>query len=98
MSLLKMISKNYKHLTQVILLVKRYFNNDRSQSHLIFQPIYKTITIISRLLDIISERKSKGLSIEKFTSHFTSNKRLSPKLVWMNNSGTRLEFKGCCLK
>ena len=29
---------------------------------------------------------------------FTSNKNLSPKLVWMNNSRIKLEFKGSSLK
>ena len=31
-------------------------------------------------------------------SLFTSNKSLSPKLVWMNSSKIRLEFKGSCLR
>ena len=38
------------------------------------------------------------MSNEKFTPHFTSNNSLSPKLVWMNNSRIKLEFKGSCLK
>ena len=38
------------------------------------------------------------MSNEKFTPLFTSNERLSPKLVRMNNSRMRLEFKGICLK
>ena len=29
---------------------------------------------------------------------FKSNKSLSPKMVWMNNSRIRLEFQGSCLK
>ena len=41
--------------------------------------------------------ESKGLSNEKFMPPFTSNKSLSPKLVWMNNSRKRLEFKGSYL-
>ena len=44
------------------------------------------------------EWESKGLSNEKITLPFTSNKNLFPKLVWTNNSRTRLEFKGSCLK
>ena len=40
----------------------------------------------------------KGLSNEKFKSPYTSNKSLSPKLVWINNSRIRLKFKESCLK
>ena len=63
-----------------------------------FQPIYKTITTFSGLPDIISEWESKRLSNEKFMPPFTSDKSLSPRLVWMNNSRIRLEFKGSFLK
>ena len=75
-----------------------YFNNDGSQNYLIFQPIYKTITIFFVLPDTNLEWESKRLSNEKFTSPYTANKSLFSKLVWMNNSRIRLEFKGNCLK
>ena len=61
-----------------------YFNNDGRQFYLIFQPIYKTITTLSGLPDTISGCESKRLSNEKSLPPFTSNKSLSPKLVWMN--------------
>ena len=70
-----------------------YFNHDWSQNYLIFQPIYKTITTSSGLLDTISEWQSKGLFYEKITPPFTTNKSLFPKLIWMNNSRMRLELK-----
>ena len=38
------------------------------------------------------------MSNEKVTPHFTANKILSPKQLWMNNSRIRLELKGSCLK
>ena len=38
------------------------------------------------------------MSKEKLRSRFTSNKSLSPKLVLMNNSGIKLEYKGSFLK
>ena len=75
-----------------------YFKNDGSQNHLIFQPIYKTITTFSGLTTTISEWKSKVFSNEKFSPPYTANKSLSPKLVWMNNSRIRLEFPGSCLQ
>ena len=46
----------------------------------------------------ISGWESKGLSNEKITPPFTLNKSLSPKLLWMNKSRIKLEFKGSCLK
>ena len=65
---------------------------------MIFQPIYKTIVTFSGFSGTISEWESNGLSNEKFTPPFTSNESLSPKLVWINNSRIKLEFKGSCLK
>ena len=38
------------------------------------------------------------MSNEKFTLPFTSNRSLSPKLGWINNSRIRLELKVSCLK
>ena len=74
-----------------------YFNNNGAQLCSIFQPICKTIAIFSGLIDTIWEWQSKGLSNEKFTSPYTGNKSLSPKLVW-NNSKIRLKFEGSCIK
>ena len=75
-----------------------YFNNDRAQLYVIFQPICKTISTFSGLPDTISEWESKGLSNEKIKPPYTTNKSLFPKKVWMNNSRIKLEFKGSCLK
>ena len=74
---------------------KRYFNNDGAQLYLIFQPIYKTITMLSGLTYSVSEWESKGLSNEIFTPPYTANKSLSPKLIW---NESRIRFKGSCLK
>ena len=63
-----------------------------------FQAIYKTISKFSGLPDTISEWESKGLPNEKCIPFFISNNILSPKLVWMNNSRIKLEFKGKYLK
>ena len=56
-----------------------YFNNDGPQLHLIFQPIYKTITTFSGLSDTISEWESLGLSNEKFTCASLANVSVCPK-------------------
>ena len=58
-----------------------YFNNDRAQLYLIFQPICKTISTFSGLETTISEWTSKGLSNEGTKPPYTSNKSFSPKLV-----------------
>ena len=48
-------------------------------------------------MSTISEWESKRFSNEKFKSTYTSNKIISPKLAWMNNTRLALEFKGSCL-
>ena len=50
------------------------------------------------LNDRISEWESKGLSNERFKPPYIASKNISPKLIWMNNSRLRLEFKGSFLK
>ena len=90
--------KNYRHLIQVLLLVKTPFFNDWTQLHLIFQPIYKTITTFSGIIDPISEWESKGLSNEKFMCAYTANVGVYSKLIWMNIFKIILKFKGSCLK
>ena len=35
---------------------------------------------------------------EKFMCVYIANVIVCPKLIWMNNSRIRLEFKGSCLK
>ena len=59
-----------------------YFNNDGAKLYLIFQPIYKTITIFSGLPNIISELESKELSDKKFRPSYTTNKIVCLKLQW----------------
>ena len=39
-----------------------------------------------------------GLSNEKFMCTYVANVSVCPKLIWINNSKTRLKFKGSCLK
>ena len=64
---------------------------------LIFQPIYKTITIFSVLTSTVSEWGSKRFLNEKFKTPYTSNKSFSPKLIW-NNFRIILKLQGSCLK
>ena len=50
------------------------------------------------LTDIAVELKSKGLSNENFKPSIPLNHSLSPNQKWMNNSRTKIESKGSCLK
>ena len=70
------------------------FNNDGSKLLIIFQPIYKTVTIFFGLSDTISYWEPKGLSNEKIEPSLTVNKSLSRKLAWMDNFKIRLRFTG----
>ena len=63
-----------------------------------FQPVKKTLTTFSGLPNTIAEWEYKGLPNEKIKPPFTANHSFSPKLVWMNNSRIKIEFKGSCLK
>ena len=62
-----------------------------------FQPIYRTITIIFGLVFPVSEWESKGLSHRKSKPPYTASKSLSSKFTW-NESRIRLKFEKSCLK
>ena len=53
------------------LLGKNYFNNDRSQNYLVFQPICNTFTMSAGHTETTIAWKSKGLSNES-TTHPTT--------------------------
>ena len=95
-----LVENGFKKLQTIessLFIGQNYFNNDGAQLDLIFQPIYKTITIFSGLPNIISEWESKGLLNEICRPPYTTNKILSPKLQW-DKSRLRLRFEGSCLK
>ena len=74
------------------------FGNDGPKYFLKFQSINKTATNFFGLPKTITESESKRLSDENTKPPFSSNYSLSPKLVWMNSSRIRIEFKGSSLK
>ena len=55
MYLLKMNLKKLQKFDSSFFIGKSYFNNDGAQLYLIFQPIYKTVTIFPGYADIISQ-------------------------------------------
>ena len=85
----------YKHK---FFIGKSYFRYGGLQIFLIFQLIFKILTMLAGLIDTTVEWKSKGLLNEKIRPPTTENNSLSPKLRWMNNSKIRVEFKGSSLK
>ena len=55
MYLLKMNWKKLQTFDSSLFIGQNYFNNDRRQLFLVFQPIFKTFTTFSGLSDTISE-------------------------------------------
>ena len=56
------------------------------------------VFLLVKVTLIMMEHNCTGLPNEKFQPPYTTNKILSPKLAWMNNSRIRLKFEGSCLK
>ena len=75
---------------------KNHFEEDDTQNHLVFQPVYKYFKIINSIGNI-SRSKSKGLFNESIKTPSTSNNFLNPLL---NYDGTKIRVKlsGSCLK
>ena len=88
--------KKLQTVDSSLFIGQSYFNNDGTQIYLIFQPIYKAITI-SGLSNKIAKWESNGSSNEKFRLLYTANKILSPKLQW-NEYKIKLRFEGSFLK
>ena len=88
--------KKLKTFDPSYFICKGYFEEDDTQTYLVFQPMYRYFKKISNT-DNISEWKSKGLSDEVIKPPTTSDHRLNPQV---NYCGTkkRVEFNGSCLK
>ena len=78
---------------------KSHFEEDGTQNHAVFQPMYRYFKMIAgvRNSSYISCWKSKGLSDEKINSIKTSNHSIAPNLSYYGTK-TRVEFNGNCLK
>ena len=75
---------------------KSHFEEDGTQSYLVFQPINKCFKVIANT-DYVSSWKSKGLSAETIQPPTTSDNSLTPALSYYGNK-TRVKFIGSCLK
>ena len=75
---------------------KSHFEEDGSQSYLVFQPINKYFKGVTNT-DYFSSLKSKGLSAESIKPLTTSDTSLTPALNYYGTK-TRVKFTGSCLK
>ena len=78
------------------LIGKSHFEEDGTQSYLVFQPINKYFKVITDT-DYISSWKSKGLSAENIKPATTSDNSLTPALSYYGTK-TRAKFTGSYLK
>ena len=78
---------------------KNHFEEDGTQSYLVFQPLYR---YFRKIIGVGSGNyiyfwKSKGLSDERLISNTASNYKITPELTFYSTN-TRVEFNGSCLK
>ena len=75
---------------------KSHFEEDSTQSYLVFQPLNKYFKVITNT-DYISSWKFNGLSDETIKPPTTSDYKFSRQLNYFGTK-TRLQFRGGCLK
>ena len=75
---------------------KSHFEEDGTQSYLVFQPINKYFEVIANT-DYVSPWISKRLSAESVKPPTTSDNSLTPTLSYYGTK-TRVKFNGSCLK
>ena len=78
---------------------KSHFEEDGTQSYLVFQPMYRYFKVfsITQYLEYVSEWKSRGLSNESIKAISTSNNSLNPTLSYYDTK-LRVQFTGGCIK
>ena len=78
---------------------KNYFDEDGTQSYLIFQPIFRYFKInsIGHVIEYVLSWQSKGLSAEFIKPPSTSDNSLKPTLSYYLASRIRVKFTRNCL-
>ena len=78
---------------------KSHFEEDGTQKHLVFQPLYKYFKRIAGVgsVNYIDFWKSKGLSNERLNSLTASNYKITSELSFYGTK-RRVEFNGSCLR
>ena len=80
-------------------IVKSHFEEDGTQSYLVFQPMYRYFEQIAGVGNVsyIYYWQSKGLLDKKINSIKTPNHIITPNLDYYGTK-TRVKFNGSCLK
>ena len=91
--------KNLQKFNDAYFRGKSHFEEDGTQSYLVFQPIYRYFKRIPGVGsgNYIHFWKSKGLSNERLDSITASNHKITPELSFYDTK-TRAECNGSCLK
>ena len=88
--------KKLKRFNSNYVIGKSHFEEDGTQKHLVFQPLYNYFKVITNI-DYVSSWKSKRLSAENIKPPATSNNSLNPALSYYGTK-TRVKFTASCLK
>ena len=91
--------KKLKTFDSIYFRGKSYFEEDGTQSYLVFQPMYRYFESVSCVGsgNYVYFGISIGLSDENVTAPTTSGYSLNPQLSYFSTK-TSLEFEGSCLK
>ena len=94
-----MLLKTFKTYDASYFRGKRHFEEDGTQNHLAFQPIYRYFKKIAGVGsgNYIYFWKSKGLSDKRINSVTASNYSITPELSHYGTKA-RVKFIGSCLK
>ena len=92
--------KKLKIFDSIYFRGKSHFEEDGTQSYLVFQPIQR---YFKRIVNVGNDNyvyywKSKGLSDEKINSIKTSDYGITPYLSYYDTNKIRVKFNGSCLK
>ena len=89
--------KKLKTLDSSYLIGKSHFQEDGTQSYLVFQPMYRYFKTIAGVVKVIYNYYWKWISDERINSIKKPNHSITPNLDYYGTK-TRVEFNGSCLK
>ena len=88
--------KKLKTLDLSYFIGKSHFEEDGTQSYVVFQPLNKYFKLTAST-DYVSSWKSKGLCAETIKPPSTSDNSLTPAVIY-NGTKTRVKFIASCFK
>ena len=89
--------KKLKTLDSSYLIGKSHFQEDGTQSYLVFQPMYRYFKTIAGVVKVIYNYYWKWISDERINSIKKPNHSITPNLDYYGTK-TRVEFNGSYLK